>query len=143
MGHETDFTVSDFVADLRAPTPTAAAELAVPSILDLKKQLLTDTNRLQQTLQYRLNSYKDRLRSLNQAYAFKYPIHLTRQKEQDLDRHVQRLNRTIKTYFRQKQTELNQSQKRLFTFKPMSMVLQQSQELSYKKNRLNQAIKKK
>ena len=40
VGHETDFTIADFVADLRAPTPTGAAELAVPNIIELLEKIL-------------------------------------------------------------------------------------------------------
>lgn len=141
VGHETDFTISDFVADLRAPTPTAAAELAVPSILELKKQLLTDSQRLQQSLQHQINSYKDRLRSMKQAYAFKYPIHLTRQKEQDLDRAVQNLIKNVKRYFEQKRFEVEHSSKQLYTYNPNTIIQQQNHELIYKKSRINQAIK--
>ncbi|MGP4072442.1 exodeoxyribonuclease VII large subunit [Piscibacillus sp. B03] len=141
VGHETDFTISDFVADLRAPTPTAAAELAVPSILELKKQLLTDSQRLQQSLQHQINTYKDRLRGINQAYAFKYPIHLTRQKEQDLDRAVHNLNKNVIRYFEQKRVEVNHSRKQLYTYNPKTIIQQHHQELIYKKSRINQALK--
>lgn len=56
VGHETDFTIADFVADLRAPTPSAAAEIAVPSILELKNRVGTDQNRIQRNIIGRIES---------------------------------------------------------------------------------------
>lgn len=55
VGHETDFTIADFVADLRAPTPSAAAELAVPNISDIILKLQTYNNRYQLALKRKLN----------------------------------------------------------------------------------------
>lgn len=141
VGHETDFTISDFVADLRAPTPTAAAELAVPSILDLKKQLLAESHRLDQIIQHRIKNHKDKLYSLTQAYAFKYPIQLTRQKEQDLDRHVNNLNKNIKRFMMNKRINLSYTEKRFNSYNPHVLVQQQQQELAYKNSRLKQALK--
>ncbi|MBQ4119729.1 MAG: exodeoxyribonuclease VII large subunit [Clostridia bacterium] len=58
VGHETDFTICDFVADLRAPTPSAAAELAVPDVIDIKNQISAYSRNLKSALQDKLNSLK-------------------------------------------------------------------------------------
>ena len=61
VGHETDFSICDFVADLRAPTPSAAAELAVPEFTDLLKKLSDLGKRLSYSLQGSLSKKRDRL----------------------------------------------------------------------------------
>jgi exodeoxyribonuclease VII large subunit len=61
VGHETDFTIADFVADLRAPTPSAAAELVIAPRQDLVDRLEADYRRLERLLRYRLAQASDRL----------------------------------------------------------------------------------
>jgi exodeoxyribonuclease VII large subunit len=70
VGHETDFTICDFVADLRAPTPSAAAELVVQSKRDLSEKLLSLHNRLKRAVNYRLLLAHNALSRLTQHSAF-------------------------------------------------------------------------
>lgn len=96
VGHETDFTIADFVADLRAATPTAAGELAVPHIDDLTQRIHDLTRRLHFSAAKKIESEKERLSHLQSAYAFKYPEQLLLRKEQELDHLSERLVKQLK-----------------------------------------------
>lgn len=86
VGHETDFTIADFVADMRAPTPTAAAELAVPHIDDLMEKVLNRQARLIRAMKEKVSSQQDRYNRLKKSYAFRYPRRLYEQKLEQVDR---------------------------------------------------------
>ncbi|NLP51615.1 exodeoxyribonuclease VII large subunit [Bacillus sp. RO1] len=96
VGHETDFTIADFVADMRAPTPTAAAELAVPHINELMERLSDRKFRLHRASNKLMQHYKDRLIALQKSYAFRFPKNLYAQKQQDLDRTMDNLEMAMK-----------------------------------------------
>ncbi|GAB6929871.1 exodeoxyribonuclease VII large subunit [Paenibacillus sp. JCM 10914] len=97
VGHETDFTIADFVADLRAATPTAAAELAVPSSSELKGQLLQRQRQLKQGLRQRLERSQERLAALQRSPVLVHPRRYMLQHAERLDMLSQRLQGTIKS----------------------------------------------
>ena len=76
VGHETDFTLCDFAADLRAPTPSAAAELAVPETEDIKRRLENINTRNRTNIQNQISLYKSRLSQLQSAGAMLSPERL-------------------------------------------------------------------
>lgn len=85
VGHEIDFTISDFVADFRAPTPSAAAELVIPKKEDLAKMINTETTRLNNAMAGILGTLKEKLRSLQGAYVLRQPLNYIIQQEQRID----------------------------------------------------------
>ncbi|GAA0602746.1 exodeoxyribonuclease VII large subunit [Virgibacillus siamensis] len=102
VGHETDVTISDYVADLRAPTPTGAAELAVPSQLELSEKIIGMERSLTRIMHEQLSGSSQMLNRLKQSYAFRYPEQLVTQKEQELDKHVDRLDKVQKSQYERK-----------------------------------------
>ncbi|MDR1630924.1 MAG: exodeoxyribonuclease VII large subunit [Oscillospiraceae bacterium] len=85
VGHETDFTLCDFAADLRAPTPSAAAELAVPDMLDLSASLLRLRQVLQSQIRQRLSDEAAWLYALRQNRYLKDPLFFINHQKQVLD----------------------------------------------------------
>ncbi|MFJ7828741.1 exodeoxyribonuclease VII large subunit [Peribacillus sp. NPDC046944] len=108
VGHETDFTIADFVADMRAPTPTGAAELAVPHLNEILERLMNRKNRLTRSIQEQVNANRTHLSRLERSYAFRYPHKMYEQKLEQLDRATERLGKTSTRYFLKKRDELNQ-----------------------------------
>ncbi len=86
VGHETDFTICDFVADKRAPTPSAAAELVVPVRSELEDSLHRQRNRLVQALRGRCTLAGERLSRLTGNRIFREPYLLVEKRQADLDR---------------------------------------------------------
>ena len=95
VGHEPDFTIADYVADLRAPTPTGAAEMAVPTIMEINNMLNQYTIRLNKHIKNTVNNSFIKLRSLKNNYVLKNPLALYETKEQKLDNYIDILNKVI------------------------------------------------
>ncbi len=93
VGHETDFTIADFVADLRAPTPTGAAELSVPSLEDLLEKNLQYKVRLMRAMNEKTSSSKKILDQLQHSYLMRNPYRILEQQIERLDRLVDKLTK--------------------------------------------------
>ncbi len=95
VGHEIDFTIADFVADLRAPTPTAAAELAVPDTSTILNYLETAKGRSYQAINNIINNYQTRISNVANSYILKKPTAMYEILEQKLDNLIDKLNKEI------------------------------------------------
>ncbi|MCX8062753.1 MAG: exodeoxyribonuclease VII large subunit [Anaerolineales bacterium] len=91
IGHETDFTLADFASDLRAPTPTAAAEMVTPNLLDLQATVQNLSQRLQNPFLNRLNSNRTRLSQLTHRLHVSSPLNRINIARQRLDEWSRRL----------------------------------------------------
>ena len=85
VGHEIDFTIADYVADLRAPTPTGAAEMAVPNQADFYNFINQINLRLNKAMKNYIEVSKEKLDSLKNSYILKNPISIYQIKEQKFD----------------------------------------------------------
>ena len=95
VGHEIDFTIADFVADLRAPTPTGAAEIAVPNITDVIKHINNLNIRTNENINTKINFQKLRLDAIKSSFVIKNPMLIYENKKQKLDLIFENLNKNI------------------------------------------------
>ena len=119
VGHETDFTIADFVADLRAPTPSAAAELAVPDYIELSKKIDTYKLRLKILLSKKLEIVKLRYEKLKSSKIFKEPEKLFYDNYIKLDTIVKNLQTTIQTKEQKYKTKYVELVSKLDTLSPL------------------------
>lgn len=106
VGHEIDFTIADFVADLRAPTPTGAAEMAVPQLSDMKNYLNQVNIRLNNTINNKINNNKRKLNDIMARNIFKNPMIIYEKKELYFDSILERLKFSLKSLTSAKEKEL-------------------------------------
>lgn len=122
VGHETDFTICDFVADLRAPTPSAAAELAVPDVRDLKKQFENVQTRLANTLSSRTDYLRQRLLTLSQRPVLQSPQSYFDDRRMAVARNEERLYQLVGTRIERERMKLYAQNEKLNSLNPLSVL---------------------
>lgn len=107
VGHEIDFTISDFVSDMRAPTPTGAAELVVPSKVEIQSYLNDYKGRIISVINKKIKSYTDTFSKLKNTYILKNPISMYEIDEQKLDNMLEKLGSIMTYKLEREKSELN------------------------------------
>lgn len=136
VGHEIDFTISDFVADLRAATPTAAAELAVPDINTILTYLNTAKTRSYNFINSYLENKKVYLSKLSDSYILKKPTNMYEIKIQNLDNLIDRLNKEMSIVIENNKVRLYKCKTNYLLNNPSMLYKFKEQNLSNMINKL-------
>lgn len=120
VGHEVDFTIADFVADLRAPTPTGAAEMAVPMKYDIEDLLKEKKSRLNALIKNNLKTKIERVKSLRTSFVLKNPMSLYELKEQKLDTLMDGLNKNMQKKIVENEVRLNTLKSNIVLKRPLA-----------------------
>jgi exodeoxyribonuclease VII large subunit len=134
VGHETDFTIADFVADVRAPTPSAAAERAVPVLADLKGELAVLGRRVARATLEHLRAGRHSLERARNRLGD--PRRLLDQRRQTLDEHAERARRSLARRLATEHASLRALEKRLLRAHPQRRVQEQRHALAALRHRL-------
>jgi exodeoxyribonuclease VII large subunit len=122
VGHEIDFTIADFVADLRVPTPSAAAELVIGHKDELSDRIRFARERMATTLRSRLQLLRNRLASAAGSYVFREPANAVRQYQQRIDELAYRLETNARRRLRDARANLDRDSASLAALSPLAVL---------------------
>ena len=122
VGHEIDYTIADFVADYRAPTPSAAAEVSVPDIRTELSDISKMRLQIQRTLTNMLNSYKDSLDFIRSKNVLKSPLGLIDERRLILDGYYDRMSSCMTSVFTAQKNRFELEMRRLDAFSPLKVL---------------------
>ena len=122
VGHQTDFSLSDFAADLRAATPSQAAELVVPDRIELLRRLQSAQQRLNQSLKHRVIRRRLRLERCLSSRLFRRPQELLRERMQTLDQYQERLSVAIAKAIERRTRRWQLADEKLNMLNPMKVL---------------------
>ena len=138
VGHEIDFSIADFVADLRAPTPSAAAEMAVPNAVELSEWIIDKRRRLIDEVSYRFKEGHRQLAELGSRYGLKRPLELIAQRSQRCDE----LSRLVDLHIKHRIAAISQKSRAIFEkLEIVSPVAILQRGYAYCRNEKGQVIK--
>ncbi len=140
IGHETDFTIADFVADRRAPTPSAAAELATPDRDEVRDRLGRQARRLARAIGQQLQKERSRLEHTAHKLHLLHPRRRMEQQQQKVDELSQRLEREIRQLLQRRRQRLQLAQERLRAHGPTAKMALLTRDLESGRRRLRDAI---
>ena len=123
VGHETDFTIADFVADLRAPTPSAAAELAVPDIFEVKQKIINYQNRSKLALKKKIEIMKLRFEKVMKSRIFTDPMRKAMDNSIILDDYMKRLENAMKEIKTEKKNKYIELVTKLDSISPLKTLI--------------------
>ena len=141
VGHEIDTTISDYVADMRAPTPSAAAELVSPNTQELHSKVTQLINRLNNAFKHSIADKRALATQLQHRLNLCHPRNQLNQKAQRLDELSIALQQAMQSRLYQQERTLNNLTPRLMRQSPDKKLAQASHQLSQLQARLNQAIR--
>lgn len=143
IGHEVDFTIADFVADLRAPTPSAAAESCVPDQKSWLSKFQATEQQLNRLIQGKLLQQQQAINWLLKRLQQQHPKQQFQRHAQTLDNLELRLVRAIQSKIKHQKNQLENINNCLHQHSPANRIIRYQQQQQYLNNRLNLAIKRK
>jgi exodeoxyribonuclease VII large subunit len=135
VGHQIDYTISDFVADQRAATPSAAAEMTTPDSTELARSVQTNHSRSIAAMQQNIDDRRDQLSNLSKDYAFRRPLDLVNQNRQKIDDLMQSANVLTRQKLQHRRDHFMLQSKRISALHPTSVMQRGYAVVQHKENK--------